>query len=78
MQALMNSQRYPTDLVYHNIAIAAPYLDLVEEMTALEFPGISFRIKKLTLGPWKHIIGKACQRAANKQIRYFSSGMNND
>ena len=23
------------DLVYHNIAIAAPYLDLVEEMTAL-------------------------------------------
>lgn len=62
---------------YRQTAIAAPYLDVIEEMTANEFlqfhasfkpfiPGISIQkiLKQLTL-----------HDAADKQIRYYSSGM---
>lgn len=63
------------DLVYHNIAIAAPYLDLVEEMTALEFLAFHAGFKKLTQDHGSILAETGLSKAANKQIRYFSSGM---
>jgi ABC-type multidrug transport system ATPase subunit len=63
------------DLVYHNIAIAAPYLDLVEEMTALEFLAFHAGFKKLTQDHGSILSETGLSKAANKQIRYFSSGM---
>ncbi len=65
------------DDIYKCISIAAPYLELIEEMTLNEFlhfhnglkkwlPSVS--IKKIT-----SII--QLEKAADKQIRYFSSGM---
>ncbi|HEV8081256.1 MAG TPA: ABC transporter ATP-binding protein [Chitinophagaceae bacterium] len=63
--------------VYTNISIAAPYLELVEEMTLIEFFQFHSNLK-----PWlpsfdnKKIISIIkLDDAAKKQIRYFSSGM---
>ncbi len=67
----------PPENVYKYISLAAPYLELIEEMTLAEFldfhsafkpflPGLKSRsiISSLSLG-----------KAADKQIRYYSSGM---
>ena len=62
---------------YRYLSIAAPYLDLVEEMTAKEtiefharfksmIPGFSFADILQTVG---------LENATDKQLRYFSSGM---
>jgi ABC-type multidrug transport system ATPase subunit len=72
-----NANIFPTENIYTKVSICAPYLEVVEEMTLIEFfdfhsgfkPFLSGTdtlsiIETLTLG-----------KAANKQIRYFSSGM---
>lgn len=62
-------------LAYTNISIAAPYLELIEEMTALEFLAFHASFKKL-IKPVEEILQEVnLQAAANKQIRYYSSGM---
>ena len=65
------------DQVYRHLSLAAPYLEVIEEMTVTEFltfhqgfkpflPGLSVRdiIRQVGL-----------EGAADKQIRYYSSGM---
>lgn len=60
---------------FEQIAMAAPYLELIEEMTALEFLAFHHQFKPLLL-PEKEILPIiGLQQAANKQIRYYSSGM---
>jgi ABC-2 type transport system ATP-binding protein len=65
------------DNAYQYIAIAAPYLELIEEMTITEFLQFHGQFKPFL--PNFHIqeiiaeIG--LERAAHKQIRYYSSGM---
>lgn len=60
---------------YTHIALAAPYLDLVEELTANEFLKFHSGFKNLTQNI-PHILEQVnLEQAANKQIRYFSSGM---
>jgi ABC-type multidrug transport system ATPase subunit len=63
--------------VYNAIAIVAPYLEVVEEMTALEFLDFHAQFKPFLPGLNSkeiiHIIGLTA--AAQKQIRYYSSGM---
>ena len=62
-------------IAYKNISIAAPYLELIEEMTALEFLAFHTSFKKL-IKPAKDILQEvSLETAANKQIRYYSSGM---
>jgi ABC-type multidrug transport system ATPase subunit len=62
---------------YNNISIAAPYLELIEEMTAKEM--LSFHskfkplIQSLSVEEMLKIVG--LENAVNKQLRYFSSGM---
>lgn len=59
------------------ISIAAPYLELIEEMTAREFLLFHSNFKNFLQNlPVETILEEAdLTHAANKQIRFFSSGM---
>ena len=63
--------------IYKHISIAAPYLELVEEMTLAEFLHFHAALKeRLPAVTVKKIISVIeLEKAADKQIRYFSSGM---
>jgi len=62
---------------YSNISIAAPYLELIEEMTAKEMLTFHSKFKpliqSLSIEEMLKIVG--LENAVNKQLRYFSSGM---
>lgn len=60
---------------YQHIAIAAPYLELIEELTAMELLEFHARFKSLTHSPIHILESVNLRSAASKQIRYFSSGM---
>jgi ABC-type multidrug transport system ATPase subunit len=63
------------DQHYQHISIATPYLELIEEMTALEFLQFHSTFKPLSLTANEILQKVNLQSAANKQIRYYSSGM---
>ena len=63
--------------IYQHVSVCAPYLELIEEMTLTEFMNFHQEFK-----PWlpglsaKEIIAIiGLEKAVNKQIRYYSSGM---
>ena len=60
---------------YQNISLAAPYLELIEEMTATEFLSFHSKFKELNRPVPEILSVVSLQDAANKQVRYFSSGM---
>lgn len=60
---------------YQHIALAAPYLELIEEMTATELLQFHAAFKPLTTAIPEMLTAVQLQAAAHKQIRYFSSGM---
>ncbi len=60
---------------YNRLAIAAPYLELIEEMTATEFLKFHTTFKSLSKEIPVILEEVGLKAAANKQIRYFSSGM---
>jgi ABC-type multidrug transport system ATPase subunit len=60
---------------YQHISIATPYLELVEEMTALEMLSFHSTFKQLILPANEILQTVNLQAATNKQIRYYSSGM---
>ena len=65
----------PTSNIHQHLAIAAPYLELIEEMTATEVLSFHTQFKKL-IAPIPVILqAVGLEKAANKQLRYFSSGM---
>jgi ABC-type multidrug transport system ATPase subunit len=61
--------------IYKQLSFAAPYLDLIEEMTALELLGFHAKFKPLVKSIPEILDEVSLQKAAHKQIRYFSSGM---
>jgi ABC-type multidrug transport system ATPase subunit len=63
--------------IYSQVSIAAPYLELVEEMTLTEFLSFHSGLKKWLPGftDQKILSLLHLEAAAKKQIRYFSSGM---
>ena len=63
--------------IFLQLSIAAPYLDLIEEMTLQEFLEFHRQFKPfLTAVTIPGIIALVgLEKAAHKQIRYFSSGM---
>ena len=63
--------------VYNHISICAPYLEVVEEMTLSEFLNFHREFKPFLPGFNAERITAILnlERAANKQIRYYSSGM---
>lgn len=73
---ITNSQlQISTEDIYSHISMAAPYLEVIEEMTATEFLQFHATFKPLSL-PIEEIIGIInLEKAATKQIRYYSSGM---
>lgn len=60
---------------YPLISIAAPYLELIEEFTATELLQFHAGFKKLTKSIDDILHAVNLEKAAQKQIRYFSSGM---
>lgn len=66
-----------TEKIYSHISVAAPYLELVEEMTLIEFFQFHSALKQwLPNFTSQQIISILnLEDAAQKQIRYFSSGM---
>jgi len=74
--SMLNTQ-CPIDQVYNHVSICAPYLETVEEMTVKEFLEFHHRFKpflsSVTIDSIISIVG--LEKAINKQIRYYSSGM---
>lgn len=74
---LENSKPVDQEKIFHKISFAAPYLDLVEEMSLIEF----FSFHQIMKGWLASIDSKeiiylsSLENAAHKQIRYYSSGM---
>jgi ABC-type multidrug transport system ATPase subunit len=64
-----------TEQVYKEISIVAPYLELIEEMTANEFLAFHKTFKRFQMSIEDMLLIVGLQSAANKQIRYYSSGM---
>jgi len=62
---------------FTQLSICAPYLTLIEEMTALEFLAFHESFKSFMPGITPDIILETIglTDASNKQIRYYSSGM---
>jgi ABC-type multidrug transport system ATPase subunit len=73
----MDTEAVPDINAYKYISIAAPYLELIEEMTATEMLEFHLKFKPLAGNISIDAILQAVglENAANKQLRYFSSGM---
>jgi len=70
-------EKSQADQVYRHLSLAAPYLEVIEEMTATEFlrfhSGFKPFLPGLSVGDILRQVGLGT--AAHKQIRYYSSGM---
>lgn len=77
IQLTVDSKQLPIENVYKHISFCAPYLDVIEEMTLVEFLDFHNQFKPfLSSFNTKKIIEEiGLNAAANKQIRYYSSGM---
>jgi ABC-type multidrug transport system ATPase subunit len=73
----MDNKRLEPEKVYNYISICAPYLEVVEEMTLIEFLDFHACFKPfLPLITSEKIISiLGLENAVNKQIRNYSSGM---
>ena len=76
-QWAMDNGQLANEVVYSKISICAPYLDLVEEMTLIEFlnfhSGFKPFLSSITTEKIISILG--LENAVHKQIRNYSSGM---
>jgi ABC-type multidrug transport system ATPase subunit len=65
------------DLVFQQISLAAPYLELIEEFTLAEMIDFHFKFKSYLAGMDKIAVGDILNLtgSTNKPIKYFSSGM---
>lgn len=63
--------------IFRYVSFAAPYIELVEEMTLIEFLQFHHKMKGILPGKSiRDIINEiGLQRATHQEIRYFSSGM---
>jgi len=77
IQIKKEQQAITAEQLYTSISIAAPYLELIEEMTAKEMLEFHAQFKPLIDGVSINEILKTVglETAINKQIRYYSSGM---
>lgn len=73
----IQTRQVEADHAFKKIAIAAPYLELIEEMTVTEFLQFHHQFKpflpQLSIKEIIETVGLS--KAANKQIRFYSSGM---
>jgi ABC-type multidrug transport system ATPase subunit len=73
----ISGKKMDGEQVYKLLSIAAPYQELIEEMTLTEFLSFHGKFKPLLAGfTVARAIGEVnLSSAAKRQIRYFSSGM---
>ena len=66
----------PVEDVYKHLVIAAPYLELIEEFTLQEIIDFHFKFKAYRDDLNSHSVKELLSlNAANKPLKYFSSGM---
>jgi ABC-type multidrug transport system ATPase subunit len=72
-----DEQSLPSENFYRHISIAAPYMELIEEMSLAEFLQFHQIFKPFISGinVQKIIAEIGLEKSAHKHIRYFSSGM---
>jgi ABC-type multidrug transport system ATPase subunit len=72
-----NEKSLSSEKIFQKISFAAPYLDMIEEMTLTEFFSFHDKMKGWipTVDTKEIIFLSSLENAAHKQIRYFSSGM---
>lgn len=77
VQYAKDSGPLASETVYQQVSFCAPYLDVIEEMTLVEFLQFHNQFKPfLSSVTTKEIISEVgLLNAADKQIRYYSSGM---
>ena len=77
LQYFLDGTPYPSEKIYRQVSICAPYLEVVEEMTLKEFLDFHHGFKPFLPGITTELIINrlGLENAANKQIRYYSSGM---
>ncbi|HEX7844627.1 MAG TPA: ATP-binding cassette domain-containing protein, partial [Chitinophagaceae bacterium] len=77
IQYSINNAQCSVEEIYNHVSISAPYLELIEEMTVREFlefhHGFKPFLPNVSIDSIISIIG--LEKAVNKQIRYYSSGM---
>jgi ABC-type multidrug transport system ATPase subunit len=73
----MGNGQLASENIYQHLSICAPYLELIEEMTLDEFLDFHHGFKPFLPGisTASIITSLGLEKAANKQIRYYSSGM---
>ncbi len=66
-----------TTIQFSSFSIAAPYVELIEEMTAVEFLKFHLKFKNIINNySCEDVLNKVqLSKAKDKQIRFFSSGM---
>lgn len=77
VQYSINNVQCSAEKAYQNVSICAPYLEVIEEMTLKEFLEFHNGFKPFLPGITTDLIINAVglEKAVNKQIRYYSSGM---
>ena len=77
VQYATGNKQLANEEVYKQVAFCAPYLDVIEEMTLLEFLQFHNQFKPFlpSITPKEIISELGLTNAATKQIRYYSSGM---
>ncbi len=75
VQYLENNITVASEKTFKNISIAAPYLELIEEMTAREFLLFHHSFKPMLVDFMQALQIVQLEKASDRQIRYFSSGM---
>jgi ABC-type multidrug transport system ATPase subunit len=73
----VNNIQYSIEKIFNQVSICAPYLEVIEEMTLKEFLDFHSGFKPFLSGITTDsiIADLGLEKAVNKQIRYYSSGM---
>jgi ABC-type multidrug transport system ATPase subunit len=74
---ILNDKRVSEENIFQQIAIVAPYLELIEEYTAKEFLQFHSQFKSLkkNISIEEILETVGLKTASDKQIRFYSSGM---
>lgn len=77
LRFVADEKEIPSEQFYRHISYCAPYLEVVEEMTLVEFFDFHKSFKPFLPGMDTTSVIKeiGLEKAADKQIRYYSSGM---
>lgn len=77
IQYFDQGEEIPVEDIYRHVAIAAPYIELIEEFTLNELLDFHFKFKAYLPGFNKQSVIALLnmEKAADKGIKYFSSGM---